>query len=347
MTSEYWAPNLFKGRLGEAIVESVLAEFGYVVRRAGFEQLLTADTPQNRASQRIAPDLWIQDPIDGKVRWVEVKYRSARPLSIQIDGGRMRSLAKEYPEAVLAFVSAYNGSVFCAEAGKLPIGNRTSTVTLSLSDEYWQPIWHYFPRVNRGEGLRSLWKNLQEILGGFGKMRIRRHTLSELWPGETQALINYVQDAWGLSMTELGIPQADIERLTLEDLWERAREINGLRLALDLHEEDPIETKSLLATKMKAQGVEGEQNLVVDLEATAAAIGLEQEYRFGIAAFLAGLIKGEGPVHDRLARQLIKDLPDGVGEAYLLDPGFPTEEATKVDLKSAIMLADRRFRLDR
>ena len=97
---------------------------------------------------------------------------------------------------------------------------------------------------------------------------------------------------------------------------------------------------------MKAQGIAGEEQIMINLRVTAAAIGLEPEYSSGLAMLLSGLIKGEAENED-IAARLINELPDGLGETYLLDPGFPFGEAQKVDLKTAIRLAGSRFRLDR
>lgn len=76
-------------------------------------------------------------------------------------------------------------------------------------------------------------------------------------------------------------------------------------------------------------------------------IGLEQEHRTVLAEFFSALIKGKTPEIDSIAERLLNELPDGIGEAHLVDPGFPAEEAQTVDLKTAIMLSRGRFRLDR
>ena len=53
--------NLFKGRLGEVVVETIFVKFEYEVKRAGYEQL-------SGGKERIHPDLKV-----GTQTWVEVK----------------------------------------------------------------------------------------------------------------------------------------------------------------------------------------------------------------------------------------------------------------------------------
>ena len=59
MTSgqRYWASSLFKGRIGEAVVEVVLSEFGYQV--SGFRQEYHRLGSRNGSGSRsvLAPDL--------------------------------------------------------------------------------------------------------------------------------------------------------------------------------------------------------------------------------------------------------------------------------------------------
>ena len=75
MVGDQWALNLFKGRVWEAIIESVLAEFGYLAHRTGFEQLPTGDPRRRQPRSRFAPDLRVRDPRIREERWEETVER--------------------------------------------------------------------------------------------------------------------------------------------------------------------------------------------------------------------------------------------------------------------------------
>lgn len=112
MISQSWGRSFFKGRIGEGIVESVLAEFGYEVLRTGQEY---RRKEEGNITQRepFTPDFAVTDPRTQVTTLVEVKYRAARPMSVLWDGVRLEEIRHRYPGTVL--VSAYDGSVNCRE----------------------------------------------------------------------------------------------------------------------------------------------------------------------------------------------------------------------------------------
>ncbi|MBI4298732.1 MAG: hypothetical protein HY666_03130 [Chloroflexi bacterium] len=184
MTSR-WSSNVFKGRIGEAIVEAVLSEFGYTVQHCGYEMSFSTHNP-------LAPDLIVTNPKSGGSQYVEVKYRSARPTSVQLDADRIAKYATRFPHTILAISSAWDASIFCAQVEDLPIAKGNGVATLSLLEEYWSPIWHYFPFVKRGERLRQTWKELQRAISTFGTRQLLGRPDRKLWEGEYEALIRYL-----------------------------------------------------------------------------------------------------------------------------------------------------------
>ena len=57
----FWSSSLFKGRIGEALVEAVLLEFGYKVVRSGYEYQKN-DNKINDYYLQSNPDLVVIDP---------------------------------------------------------------------------------------------------------------------------------------------------------------------------------------------------------------------------------------------------------------------------------------------
>ena len=98
-----WASSLFKGRIGEAVVESVLSEFGYQIARSGqeFHRLpAQSGSPQDVS----APDLAVTDPNTKSTRYVEVKFQSARPMSVILKKSKLEDLRRYYPGTILVYV---------------------------------------------------------------------------------------------------------------------------------------------------------------------------------------------------------------------------------------------------
>ena len=230
-----WSAELFKGRIGEAVVEAVLEEFGYQVQRAGFEQV-------HSGQNRVAPDLLVTHPKSGMQRYVEVKYRSARPTSVILERRKVAALVGEFPETVLAMASAYDGAIYCSTVENIPLSREPSTVRLNLLDDYWMPIWHFFPLVRPGKRLAQLWKSFRNVLERYGERVVRTQRDQPLWEGEADALKSYILDTWDEEMQSLGIARPEPEKMTLADLWNSVREINAAGLAVQLIDQDPAET---------------------------------------------------------------------------------------------------------
>jgi len=192
-----WASSLFKGRIGEAVVESVLSEFGYQVVRTGQEfNRPTSDTPVH---QVLAPDLAVTDPTTKVTTYVEVKFRTARPMAVILEKARLDRIRSYYPGTILIFVSAWNGSVNCANVDEISEDNYEVTgefAEFDLTRRGWRPIWDFFPLVQQGERLQQLWTELKSALNNFGEFQVKRRANEEVLEGERAFLIAYIIKFW-------------------------------------------------------------------------------------------------------------------------------------------------------
>jgi len=199
LNSNRWSISLFKGRLGEAVVEAVLTEFGYEVMRAGYESLERLAAPDEkpvRGIGNIVPDLYVTNPRTGKSVLVEVKLRSVRPMKVVLQARRFERLRESYPETIIVFVSTYDGTVNCDRVGDIdPTKLEKTTDGLIEFDLYrhgWKPIWHFFDLVQPGERLTRLSDEIDEVLHSFGKRRVLGADEVELVEGEADRLRRHI-----------------------------------------------------------------------------------------------------------------------------------------------------------
>ena len=338
-----WASNLFKGRIGEAVVEAVLTEFGYKVRRGGYELAFSGNV-------RYAPDLVVDQPVSGERKFVEVKFRSSRPTSVQLDIGSISAYKKQFPGTIIAICSAYDGSIFCAEVEDLPLQKASGKQDLNLLDDYWQPIWIYFPLVVQGERLRQTWSNLQETMAAYGTRQVATRRKDRLWVGEYEALADYIDDSWTDELESFGIQQPDPDNMTLDELWRTAREINAVAFAEELlqpAEDNLVESSTMLLAVKRVLDRRGEGTLSLHLPSLAEEIGLDSQSVWLLAALIAGLMKPSDDERKEKASRLVRSMRDGVGEVYLADAGVSFENSQRVDLKTAIKLFTNPCRIDR
>lgn len=255
-----WASSIFKGRIGEAIVESVLLEFGYKVDRIG----------QEFGRPRFTPDLLVHDPNTGNKTYVEVKLRTARPMSVIVEKKRLERIRRYYPQTVLIFVSAYNGSVNCAEIQELTSDEiklqPDGFYEFDLFSDHWKPIWRFFPLVKPGERLTNLWTTLKECMHTFAESKVRNPKETELFEGERKELLGYIKDNWNPRMLQHDILIKDIETLSLRELWGKTLEINAFLLALDLNGEENIATIDFQKTMDKVRSRTGEHYVAIDIQ---------------------------------------------------------------------------------
>ncbi|MQF82563.1 hypothetical protein FIM02_00120 [SAR202 cluster bacterium AD-802-E10_MRT_200m] len=340
MASKWFAENVFKGRIGEAIVECLLTEFGYKVERVGHEQ-------SNLGNPESMPDLKVTHPANGQQWLLEVKYRSARPDKFEVRPNELWKYRKNHPGTLLAFASPWDGSIYCAKVEEVPLSK--SDGGLSLTAEYWKPIWHFFPLVKEGEQLKKLWKDFQHIMATYGTRQISDRNNETLWDGEYEALDSYLEDPWDPELEQLGILKPNLEQMTLEKRWELVREIAASGLAVDLLgvADDDVISDKVLHVMQRVLDRKGEQHLRINLGHMCEAHGIEptQKHRMIQAGFLQALMFG--PFSDAERRKLISGMKEGIHVAYLLDPAIPFEQTEAIDLKTALLLLSTPCRLDR
>ena len=167
-----------------------MLEFGYKVDRIG----------QEFSNPRFTPDLLVRDPDSKNKTYVEVKLRTARPMSIRVEKKRLERIQRYYPQTVLIFVSAYNGSVNCAEIHELTSDEMKSQpgnfYEFDLFSDHWKPIWHFFPLVKPGERLTNLWTYLKECMHIFVESKVRKPTEKELFEDAREVLLDYIESNW-------------------------------------------------------------------------------------------------------------------------------------------------------
>jgi len=349
-----WASSLFKGRIGEAVVESVLSEFGYQVDRSG-QEFHRLPAQSGLAQEVLAPDLAVTDPKTGSTKYVEVKFRSARPMSVILEKARLEDIRRYYPGTILIFVSAYNGSVNCANVDEISEDNYKVTpdgfAEFDLTRRGWRPIWDFFPLVQPGERLKQLWTELKAALHNFGEFQMSRGDNEQALEDEREFLETYIEEYWKPGMEldiQVGPPEEDS---TINELWKIARSVNAIHFAVDLHDpNDEIEIFDLYYIVNRLLGKSGESQGSIDLEALRKEL---LAYPDLLSCFddIRSQAGGDDPIiNQMLSRRMVDEvfhfIPKGVGKAYLGTNQHSLEDALEIDLRTFISLAERRNRLD-
>ena len=350
-SQNWWANSLFKGRIGEAIVEAVLSEFGYQVARTGQEYLRSGETADTSRRGIFAPDLSVTEPKTGLTKHVEVKARFGRPMSVIMEQARLEAIRQHYPGTVLVFVSAYDGSVNCSDVDNMSADllkvRPDGFCEFDLLRDGWQPIWYFFPLVRPGKRLNRLWDEMKLALHTFGERRVRSTKEGELFEDERESLINYVDSQWDPQMEQYIQRDTSLDEMGLSQLWNLVRQINAYQFALDLHGEDNLDTYEFHFTMDKVLGVTGEQYLTLAFEELREALRpypeASRQYE-ELLAVATALSQGKkwGP---KLLEKLRQILPSGVGKAYLGGPGTLLDDSLEIDLRTAIAMVNKRNQL--
>ena len=346
-----WSNNLFLGRIGEALVESVLSDYGYRVTRTGGEFRLPGSEPLT-LEQRTRPDFWVFSSSEDEGRYVEVKARSWRPMRVLMGRSEVDNINRIYPDTLMVFVSSYDGSLNCA-----PVSEITADMYLEDSDDMlefdltrdgWRPIWDFFPRINPDEELADLWKSLTNTLEGFGNRRVQYSKGEELYEDELQSLKAWVDKFWEDWMPDYGL-KAKPEIDSRAAYWELVREMNSILLVAELFGGENFGTREFLSTWGIAKGEKGEGSITLDLQEIFELIGSDPANESNFRRTLSEITsrKDNAPSGSRLLELIAKSLPAGVGKAYIPVEGSPLDEALEVDLRTAWAMARGKNRLDR
>lgn len=357
MSSQFgWARSLFKGRIAEAIVESVLSEFGYRVYRSGQEEHRLPGQGKSTRQRIFAPDLAVTDPKSHITKYIEVKFRSARPMSVILEASRLDNIRRYYPGTILVFVSSYNGSVNCAGVDEMPPDTyrvrADGFCEFDLVRDGWKPLWHYFPLVQPGDRLKRLWEGLISDLHSFAESRISRREELESFSGEREELEAYIEKNWHPDMKLYSEGYSNLKALSLDKLWEQVREINAYRFALAICGDEDLGSDGFSYVIDRLLGRQGEKYVTIDLNQLREALEPHPDLlkRFDALRFLAGLehdmVQKNAPRLSRMMFEFFQSLPAGIGKAYLLPEQGTLDNALEVDFRTVFALMQKRNRLD-
>ncbi len=345
----FWASSLFKGRIGEAIVEAVLSEFGYTVRRAGSEFALSGKKTDAELL-RLRPDLIVRDPMTGDLTYVEVKARTALPFDVVLEKDRLDGIRQHHPGTVLIFVSAFDGSVNCAQVDEM-LPSRLQVdpdgfCHFDLLGERWKPIWHFFPLVKKGAQLGRLWAKIKREMHTFGHRQLSRST-GEMFEGERDLLEQYVNNRWHPVMRDYGVPELT-KCPSLSKLREIAHSISAFSFARDLIGRDNVDSVEFRFIMEKALSGEGSRFLTLDLREIREIL---RPYPLSMKTYEKLLGKATvlplgADWGQQFLEKLYQLLPRGEGRARLVVDEVTMDDYVEVDLRTAIGMLRRRNRLD-
>lgn len=138
MKTNFQSENMIKGRLGEALIESLFLDLGFNVYRYGMEntipgimKLLRGIRNDTANSIRKMPDFVVQHPKNKEVYFIEVKFRSNGTLKI--------SDFKDYPYENCFFIVVSKKHIKCISYAELKKGKEispTSTNYLGSRKEF-------------------------------------------------------------------------------------------------------------------------------------------------------------------------------------------------------------------
>lgn len=335
------ATDVFKNRIGEAIVETTLVNFGYTVERMSQIQ------KTGPAEQNSTPDLLVTDPNDNTKTYLEVKLRSPEPMKIRIEKSQVDFLKSNYPDSLLVFVSSFNGSINCLEV-KDPVLNDDNLnlegcYELELLASEWKPLWDYFPMIQKGDRTDALWYSLKDVLEDFGANRIIHKKDSEFFAEEKESLKAYIQKHWHPGMMDHNIHMIDPDITGITDVWEHALAIHAFRFAFEMCGNDNIDHPAFSQVMDKVLGRIGEKFITIPYQDIKKALTehpelykqlqeLEEKVS-NTPPYDAGVVMMEG---------LLEIIPPGIGTAYILPEKDSSQGVLEVDFHTVLRLLQRR-----
>lgn len=338
---EFRATDSFKNRIGEAIVETTLVSFGYTVERISQVQ-------KTESSEQLStPDLLVTDPNDNKQTYLEVSLRSPEPMKIRIEKSQVDFLKSNYPDALLVFVSSFNGSINCLEIKDPLLSDENLTeegwYDLELLANEWKPLWDYFPLVQKGDKTDALWYSLKGILDDFGANRITHNKDSEFFAEEKESLKAYIQKHWHPGMMDHNIHMIDPDITEITDVWEHALAIHAFRFAFEMCGNDNIDHPAFSQVMDKVLGRIGEKFITIPYQDIKKTLTEHpelykqlQELEEKVSTtppYEAGVVMMEG---------LLEIIPPGIGTAYILPEKDSDRGNLEVDFHTVLRLLQRR-----
>ncbi len=338
---EYRASNILKSRIGEAIVETTLLNFGYRVER------IASTLPEEADGPISAPDFLVTDPNDDKQTYLQVILDPPEPMKVRIEKARVDFLRHNYPDTLLVFVSAFNGSINCLETPDPVLNddrlNNEGFYELELLADEWKPLWDYFPMVAKGEKTDSLWYSLKDVLSDFGANRLTRNKDNEFFAEEKESLKAYIEKHWHPGMMDHNINRIDPEYTGIGEVWEHALAIHAFRFAFEMCGDENLDHPAFSQVMDKVLGKIGERFITIPYQDIKKALTEHpelykklQELEEKVAAappYDAGAVMMGG---------LLEIIPPGVGTAYVLPEKDTGGEVIEVDFHTVLGLLQRR-----
>ncbi|UCC17332.1 MAG: hypothetical protein JSU58_01970 [Dehalococcoidales bacterium] len=338
---DFRATESLKNRIGEAIVETTLVNFGYTVER--INQVQKTGTTE----QVSTPDLLVTDPKNNSQIYLEVKLRSQEPMKIRIEKAQVDYLKINYPDALLVFVSAFNSSINCLEVIDPVLNddnlNEEGCYELKLLANEWKPLWNYFPLVQKGDKTDALWYSLKDVLDDFAANRITHNKDNEFFAEEKESLKAYVQKHWHPGMMDHNIHMIDPDITDITDVWEHALAIHAFRFAFEMCGNENIDHPAFSQVMEKVLGRTGEKFITIPYQDIKKALTehpelykqlqeLEEKVS-NTPPYDAGVVMMEG---------LLEIIPPGIGSAYVLPEKDSDQDILEVDFYTVLRLLQRR-----
>ena len=331
----------FKNRIGEAIVETTLVNFGYTVERTG--QIQKTGTTE----QVSTPDLLVTDPNDHKQTYLEVKLRSPEPMKIRIEKLQVNFLRNNYPDALLVFVSSFNGSINCLEVKDSILNDENLTAEsfyeLELLAKEWKPLWDYFPLVQKGDQTDALWYSLKDVLSDFGTNRIAHNKDSEFFAEEKESLKAYIQKHWHPGMMGHNIHMIDPDMIDITEIWEHALAIHAFRFAFEMCGNDNMDHPAFGQVMDKVLGRIGEKFITIPYQDIKKAL-TEHPELYKQLQELEEKVSNTPPYDAGVVMMggLLEIVPPGIGTAYILPEKDTNQRIIEVDFHTVLRLLQRR-----
>jgi len=338
--------EFFKGRIGQAILETTLLHFGYKVERLGCKIAPIFET-KNYEGTDYLPDLLVTKPGDGEKTYLEVKLQRAHPLSVRIPKAQVHMLRQAWPNTLLVFVSAYNGSINCLDINDTVLNDEIlddeGFYRLELLSEVWKPLWEFFPRVEKGEKTDDLWQDLKAVLDDFASNRFSASRNTGFFAEEKDSLKKYIERNWHPGMLDQDIHMLNVDTAGIDEIWEQAISIHAFRFAFDLcGGEENIDHPAFSQVMDKLRGKTGEQLVTIPYQAIKKTL-TEYPDLYSKILELEKEVSNSSPYDSAvlLLEGLLKIIPSGLGTAYVRPEQRTKNEPIEVDFRTLLTLIRR------
>lgn len=339
--------DFFKGRIGQAILESTLLHFGYRVERLACQVTPVLDSREFE-NVDFLPDLMVTAPDSEEKTYLEVKLQPSHPLGVRIPKTQITILKRDYPDTWLVYVSAYNGSINCLSVNDPVISDENlddeDCYRINLLAEEWKPLWDLFPKVEKSDKTDALWYEMKSVLSDFAANRLSGSKNTGFFAEERDSLKQYLGKHWHPGMLVQDIKQLNVETAGIEEIWERAIAVHAFRFAFELcGGEANMDHPAFSQIMDKMRGRTGERLITIPYQNIQETLTeypdlykklqeLEETVR-KTSPYDAGVVLMEG---------LLEIIPPGIGSAFVLPEQGAKDEPIEVDLRTLLVLMQRR-----